>query len=190
MNEPFFVFLDRDGTIIEEKNYLARVEDIVFIAGAEKAIAQLNRAGAKVVMISNQSGVARGYFPESVVHEIFRAMQEHLAKYDAHLDALYYCPHHPDDGCDCRKPKIALLERAANNWGLPLRGAMVGDQWSDLAAARAAGIAAILVRTGYGEKIIAEGKADADFIAADLAEAAAWILSRYRRNAGSMSEKD
>ncbi len=175
--QPFFVFLDRDGTVIQEKNYLSRIEDITFIAGSEEAVARLNKAGAKVVIISNQSGVARGYFPENTVHDIHQAMQEHLAAYNAHLDAFYYCPHHPDEGCSCRKPKTAMLERAAQDLGLSLRGVMVGDQWTDLATARAAGITAILVRTGYGEKLIAEGKANADFIASDLAEAVEWILS-------------
>jgi D-glycero-D-manno-heptose 1,7-bisphosphate phosphatase len=176
---PIFVFLDRDGTVIEEKNYLSRVEDISFIAGTEKAIARLSQAGFKVVVISNQSGVARGYFPESTVRNIHQAMQEHLKEYGTHIDAFYYCPHHPDDGCPCRKPKTALLERAAQDMGLSLRGVMVGDQWSDLAAARSASLASILVRTGYGEKTLAENKIDADFVAANLAEAVEWILSKF-----------
>jgi D-glycero-D-manno-heptose 1,7-bisphosphate phosphatase len=177
---PLFVFLDRDGTVIEEKDYLDRVEEMSFIAGTEEAIARLNRAGFKVVIISNQSGVARGYFPESTVHEIHQAMQERLEKHEAHIDAFYFCPHHPDDGCACRKPKTALLERAAQDMGLCLRGVMVGDRISDVAAARAANLAAILVRTGYGENTIAENnKVEADFIAADLAEAVEWILSKF-----------
>jgi D-glycero-D-manno-heptose 1,7-bisphosphate phosphatase len=175
---PLFFFLDRDGTLIEEKNYLSSVDQIAFIAGAEQAIARLNGAGFKVVVVSNQSGVGRGFFPESTVHDIHRAIQEHLAKHQARIDAFYYCPHLPDAGCPCRKPKTALFERAAQDMELPLRGFMVGDKTSDLFAARAAGLAAILVRTGYGEKTVAEEEnLDADFIAADLAEAVEWILS-------------
>jgi D-glycero-D-manno-heptose 1,7-bisphosphate phosphatase len=170
--------LDRDGTLIEERNYLSRVEDITFIDGSEQAVARLNRAGFKVVVISNQSGIARGYFPESTVHEIHHAIQNHLAQHGARIDAFYYCPHHPDDGCLCRKPKTALLERAAQDMGLALRGFMIGDQWGDLAAARSANLAAILVRTGYGEKTASEGKIPPDFNAANFAEAVDWILSQ------------
>jgi D-glycero-D-manno-heptose 1,7-bisphosphate phosphatase len=178
---PLIVFLDRDGTVIEEKNYLARVEEMAFIPGAGAAIARLNQAGFKVVVISNQSGVARGYFPESTVHAIHDAMQKHLIRHGARIEAFYYCPHHPDDGCDCRKPQTGMLERAAQDLGLPLRGVMVGDRDSDLRAARSANLAAILVRTGYGEDTMANGEIDADFVATDLVEAVDWILSQFLR---------
>ncbi|MDZ7289879.1 MAG: HAD-IIIA family hydrolase, partial [candidate division KSB1 bacterium] len=151
--------------------------DMAFIDGAEQAVARLNAAGFKVIVISNQSGVARGFFPESTVHEIHRAIQAHLEKHGAHIDAFYYCPHHPEDNCSCRKPKTGMLEQAAQELNLPLWGFMVGDRTSDLAAARAAGLTPILVRTGYGEETLAEGNVDADFIAADLKEAVEWILS-------------
>ena len=175
---PRFVFLDRDGTLIEEKNYLARVEDIAFIFGSENAVAKLNLAGFKVVVVTNQSGVGRGFFPESAVLDIHRAMQEHLQKYHARLEAFYYCPHHPDDHCLCRKPKTAMLERAAQDFELPLRGFMIGDNLGDLQAGRAAGLTTILVRTGHGEKTLAAELVEVDLVAADIVEAVEWILSQ------------
>jgi D-glycero-D-manno-heptose 1,7-bisphosphate phosphatase len=138
--ENFFVFLDRDGTIIEERNYLSRLEDIKFFPGSETAIARLNRAGLKVVVVSNQSGVARG--------------------------------------CSCRKPRTGMFEQAACDFGGGLRGVMVGDNHGDLEAGHNAGLATVLVRTGYGERIYSEGKYQADFVAQDLTEAADWILQQ------------
>jgi D-glycero-D-manno-heptose 1,7-bisphosphate phosphatase len=129
--------------------------------------------------------VGRGFFPESAVHDIHCAIQEHLAKPQARIDAFYYCRHLPEANCPCRKPKTAMLERAAQDMELPLRGFMVGDKTSDLLAGRAAGLAAILVRTGYGEKTVLEEKnLDADFIAADLAEVVEWILSHQSDTEG------
>ena len=177
---PFFVFLDRDGTLIVEKNYLNSLTQIEFIPGSEAALARLQRAGATVIVISNQSGVGRGYFSEDFVRQTHAVLQEHLQKHGAAADAFYYCPHAPEAGCDCRKPKTGMLEKAAQDFAMSLRGYLIGDRASDVAAGQRAGLTCILVRTGYGEQTLAEGAAVADFVADDLAKATDWILQCLR----------
>jgi len=174
-----FAFLDRDGTIIEERNHLRRIEDLAFIPGSEAAIARLNQAGIRVVVISNQSGVGRGYFTEEFVRETHRFMQAHLEKHNARIEAFYFCPHLPSDNCDCRKPRTGMLERAARDFGSELRGVVVGDKPSDLEAGHNARLDAVLVQTGYGRQTLAEGKTKPDFVARDLSEAAARIVKKY-----------
>jgi len=175
---PFFVFLDRDGTLIEERNYLSKLEAVAFISGSEAAVARLNRAGVKVVVISNQSGVGRGYFTEAFVQLTHETLRAQLAEHEAHIDAFYYCPHAPEVECECRKPKLGMLEQAARDFKMELRGVMIGDRVSDLQAGENAGLLRVLVRTGYGESTIAEGKFCADFVAENLNAAVEWILDR------------
>ncbi len=156
------VFLDRDGTVIEEVNYLSRPEQVRLIPGAAEAIARANRVGAAVVVVTNQSGVARGYFPEGRVGEIHAYLSRLLAAVGARVDAFYHCPHHETEGvgayrvaCDCRKPRPGMLFAAARDLGLDLtRSWMIGDNLSDLAAGAAAGCATVLVRTGHGGKAV------------------------------------
>ena len=156
------VFLDRDGTIIEEVNYLARVDQVKLIPGAADAIARLNRAGAPVVVVTNQAGVARGYFPEERVAEIHAHLSALLAESGARVDAYYHCPHHETEGvgpyrvaCDCRKPAPGMLLAAAREWRLDLtRSWVIGDKLCDLAAGAAAGCSTVLVRTGHGAKVV------------------------------------
>ena len=155
------VFLDRDGVVIEEVNYLSEVEQVRLIPGAAEAIANLNLAGLPVVVVTNQAGVARGYFPEYRVGEIHSYLDELLAECGAWVDRYYYCPHHPEAAvaqyrmkCDCRKPMPGMLHRAATEMGIDLAGSiLVGDKASDLAAAGAAGCRSILVRTGHGGRV-------------------------------------
>jgi D-glycero-D-manno-heptose 1,7-bisphosphate phosphatase len=181
------VFLDRDGTINEEVNYLSRPEQLRLIAGAAEAIKRLKQAGLKVVIVTNQAGVARGYFSEPALQLIHLELKKMLRAQDAHLDAIYYCPHHPTAGigvykidCNCRKPKPGLLERAARELNLDLRQSfVVGDKPADLIAGGAVGCRTILVRTGYGlesEKELAGGDFQPDHVADDLLEASRWIL--------------
>ncbi|HEY4817178.1 MAG TPA: HAD family hydrolase [Candidatus Acidoferrum sp.] len=175
------VFLDRDGTIAEEVGYLNHVSRFRMFPFAAQAIRQLNRAKLPVVVVTNQSGVGRGYFPESLVGAVHELMTTQLAKQEAHIDALYYCPHKGDDACLCRKPKPGMLERAAREHCLDLpRSFVVGDRYGDVELAHRVGARAILVRTGYGEGEIqwhsAKWPAPPDFIADDLAAAAEWIL--------------
>jgi len=180
------VFLDRDGTIIEEVGYLDRPERVEFFPWTIDAIRVLNRAGLAVVLVSNQSGIARGFFTEAVVEDVHRRISEMLAAGGARIDAYYYCPHHPDGRipdlakvCDCRKPARGLVDRAVTEFGVdPHRSFVVGDRWLDVGLARAVGAKGVLVRTGYGES--EEGKPPdgvrADVVVDNLIAASSWIL--------------
>ena len=158
------VFLDRDGTINEEVGYLDRMEKLQLIPGAAEAIRWINESGMKAVVVSNQSGVARGIFDELFVAEIHARLREMLLAEGASLDGIYYCPHHPMEGrveylkiCDCRKPAPGLLLRAVAELHIdPARSYMVGDTLKDIEAGGRAGAQGILVRTGYGEEAAAE----------------------------------
>jgi len=152
---------------------------------AAAAIRRLNDAKVPVIVITNQSGVGRGYFPESLVHTVHDLMQKQLAAGKAQVDGIYFCPHTSADRCDCRKPETGLLERAAREHGLELcRSFVVGDRYGDVDLARRVAARSILVRTGYGEGEIqwhaAEWPAPPDFIADDLGAAVGWILGQIR----------
>ncbi len=158
------VFLDRDGTINEEVGYLDRMEKLQLLPGAAEAIRLINASGMKAVVVTNQSGVARGIFTESFVAETHARLREMLRAEGASLDGIYFCPHHPTEGlveylkiCDCRKPAPGMLIRAAEELRIdPLRSYMVGDTLKDIEAGAKAGAQGILVRTGYGEEAAAE----------------------------------
>ena len=180
------VFADRDGTLIEEVGYLDRVERVALYPWTADAIRALNRAGLPIVLVSNQSGVARGFFPEAVVEEVHRHMAALLGAGGARIDAYYYCPHHPDGrvaeytmACDCRKPGRGLVDRAVRDIGIePERSYVIGDRWLDVGLARAVGARALLVRTGYGlteEHRPPPGLA-ADAVVDNLVEAVSWVL--------------
>ncbi len=151
------VFIDRDGTINVEKDYLYRSEEFEFIPGVPEAIRMLNRAGWLVIVVSNQSGVARGYYTEEDVHLLHRHIAVLLAEADARVDAWQYCPHHPSGRgsyalpCRCRKPLPGMLLEAAGRFDIDLeQSVMIGDKLVDVQAGKAAGCRSILVRTGYG----------------------------------------
>jgi D-glycero-D-manno-heptose 1,7-bisphosphate phosphatase len=182
------VFLDRDGTIIEEVGYLDRAERVELYPWSIDAIRAFNRAGLAVVMVTNQSGIARGFFTEAVVDEVHRHMAEILAEGGAHIDAYYYCPHHPDGkvagyarACDCRKPGRGLVDRAVREFGVdPASSFVVGDRWLDVGLARRVGAEAVPVRTGYGmsEEHHPPDGLTADAVVDNLIAAATWILGR------------
>ncbi len=145
------VFLDRDGTICEEMGYVNHVDRLRVFPFAAEALTMLNRASIPVIVVTNQSGIARNIFPESLVHQVHRNMTEQLAADGAHVDAIYFCPHKTEDACACRKPNPGMLERAAAEHGLDLSNSwMVGDRYADLEMSYAAGGRGILVMTGYG----------------------------------------
>jgi D-glycero-D-manno-heptose 1,7-bisphosphate phosphatase len=180
------VFLDRDGTIIEEIGYLDRVDRLSLYPFSIDAIRALNRSGFRVVLVTNQSGIARGFFTEAVVDEVHRHLASLLAEGGAHIDAYYYCPHHPDGRveayarrCDCRKPGRGLVDRAVEAFGVdPTRSFVIGDRWLDVEMARAIGGRGILVRTGYGadEERRPPATLTADAIADNLIGAVGWVL--------------
>ncbi len=180
------VFLDRDGTLVEEAGYLDRIERLVFFPYSVDAVRALNRAGLAVVIVTNQAGVARGIFREEFVAEAHRHITARLDAGGARVDGFYYCPHHPEASveqyriaCDCRKPQPGLLRRAASDLGLDLsRSFVVGDRWHDLQAGQAVGARGVLVRTGYGRTEEASPKPGVAPAATvdNLIAAAAWIL--------------
>jgi histidinol-phosphate phosphatase family protein len=134
------VFLDRDGTIARDVPYCSRPEDFELLPGATEGIKLLNEHGFKVVVVTNQSGIARGYFTERTLAEIHDKMITQLAEHGAHVDAIYYCPHHPDDNCDCRKPKPRMVFQAARDLDIDLsQSYVIGDSEMDVELARQAG---------------------------------------------------
>ncbi len=140
------VFLDRDGTIIFDEGYLADASRVRLVPGAASSLRRLRERGALLIVVSNQSGVARGLIRPEQLEAVDAAMDRLLAQEGVHLDATYYCEHGPDDGCSCRKPKPGMLERAAADHGIDLtRSVMIGDKRSDVEAGRAAGCATALL---------------------------------------------
>ena len=151
------MFLDRDGTINVEKGYLHRIDDWEWVAGAPEAIMHFNQAGFKVVIVSNQAGIARGMYRAEDVDKLHSFVSDELHKIGASIDAFYYCPHHPKHGeelyCTCRKPAPGLLQRAAQDLSIDLsKSWMIGDKLIDIEAGQAVNAATILVLTGYGAK--------------------------------------
>jgi D-glycero-D-manno-heptose 1,7-bisphosphate phosphatase len=149
------VFLDRDGTINVEKNYVYRLSDWEWLPGVIEGIGRLNRAGFKVIAVSNQSGIARGYYTMRDVDELHHEINQELNRHGARIDAFYCCPHHPEFGstgkCRCRKPAPGLILDSARDMHVDLASSyLVGDKWTDIQAALATGVVPILVATGYG----------------------------------------
>jgi len=169
------VFLDRDGTIARDVHYCRRVEDFELLPTVPEAIKLLNANGFKVVVITNQSGIARGYFTDETLAQIHRKMEEELAEQGAHVDAIYYCPHHPDGGCECRKPKTALFLQAVKDLHIDIsRSFVIGDMQMDIDAGKALGCKTVLVTTGpQGRNSIIDPP---DYAADSLLEATKWIL--------------
>jgi len=183
------VFIDRDGTVIREVGYLCRPEQIEILPRVPEAIRRLRGNGYRVVLVTNQSAVARGMLKESELEEIHRLLRNELERVGAGLDGVYYCPHHPSEGvapyvihCRCRKPNSGMIERAVRDLQLDLMHSyVVGDQETDMELARRSGIKGIWLRSGDadGASIApAQKKIDCDFIARDLWDAASWILER------------
>jgi len=147
------IFLDRDGTINREVNYLSDPSQIELLPGAAETIAYWNSHNWMVVLVTNQAGVGRGYFPTSAVEAVHQKLQAVLAERGARLDGIYFCPHSTDDACSCRKPNSRLFVTASRELGIDLkRSFLIGDKLTDVMPARELGAKAILVRTGYGEE--------------------------------------
>lgn len=186
------VFLDRDGTICEEVGYMASVEQMKLIPRSAEGVRLLNRGGFKVVVITNQAGVARGFFPESVLENLHGEMERQLEEAGARVDGIYYCPHHPTEGvppylreCDCRKPATGLLRRAAAELNLDLSSSyMIGDHFSDVECGQRVGGETVLVLTGHGRETLARKDSwikPPSYIAADLYEAVQWVLRDWEK---------
>ena len=178
MNPRRFVLLDRDGTLIVERNYLSDPDQVQLIPGAAAGLRRLADRGLGLVVVTNQSGIGRGFFDATRLAEIHQRLIDVLRAEHVELDGIYFCPHHPDAACGCRKPRPALALRAAAEQGFdPARAFVVGDMASDVALGRALGATTLLVRTGHGASTLAHGEARPDHVVADLQEAAERIES-------------
>lgn len=185
------VFLDRDGTINQEVEYLYRPEDLVILPTAAQAIALLRENGFRIVVVTNQAGIARGYYTVEQMHGLHRYLNEQLEKEGAGIDHFYYCPHHPEHGigrykrvCRCRKPGTGMFEMAEKEYEIDKsRSYMIGDKRIDVEAGHNYGVKGILVGTGYGAKEREKSRARGeepfyDFYAETLMDAAKYIIER------------
>ena len=173
------VFLDRDGVLMEDSHYVGDVHRVILIPSAPAALKRLQAAGYKLLVVTNQSGVGRGYFTRSHVEQVHAHLDEQFARAGVRIDRYYVCPHHPDDNCACRKPSPKSLRDAAAEFSLDLaRCFMIGDRPSDIQTGHNAGAKTILVLTGAGQQTLAEDKVNPDHVAADLNAAADWILAQ------------
>ena len=191
------VFMDRDGCLTEEVGYVNHPSRIRLLPRTAEAVRRLNQAGVPAVMVTNQTGIARGYFSEEILHATHLRMEGELRAAGARLDGAYVCVHHPSEGeppyradCDCRKPRPGLLLRAAAELDLDLPGSvMIGDKLSDVTAGHAVGAAGVLVLTGYGRgewEYRRDGRhAKPDHVAEDLLDAVEWALARAATGAGA-----
>jgi D-glycero-D-manno-heptose 1,7-bisphosphate phosphatase len=182
------VFLDRDGTLNEEVDYVRTPDDLHLITGAGEAVRKLNDRGLVVCVISNQSGVARGYLDEKDLVAVHAKLEHDLARSGASIDRIYYCPHHPTDGippynivCECRKPKTGMLERGAVEFGIDLgHSFVVGDSIVDMQAGKTANATTVLVLTGYGTTArdqCAGNGIHVDHVAPTIVEAIDFVLN-------------
>jgi D-glycero-D-manno-heptose 1,7-bisphosphate phosphatase len=176
------VFLDRDGTLIEEVGYLDRIDRVHLFPYSIDAVRLLNRAGFMVIVATNQAGIARGFFDEAFVEATHRSLADTLAAGGARVDGFYYCPHHPEgvgayrQACECRKPQPGLLRRAAADHRIDLQQSFaVGDRAHDITAGTSVGARGVLVRTGYGDQAERSGH-DAAAVTDNLIGAVSWIL--------------
>ncbi len=183
------VFLDRDGTIIEDTGYVHERDKVRFLPGASQAIKSLNENGFRVIIITNQAGVARGYFTEEAVKEINSFVQESLANEGAFIDMIYYCPHHVEGiideykkECYCRKPNPGMIEQAVRDFDIDLKNSfVVGDHLSDVEAGRRAGCKTILIAGGHSQNKGEESLQISNYVAPDLSEAVKWLIELERQ---------
>ncbi|MEK6531428.1 MAG: HAD family hydrolase [Deltaproteobacteria bacterium] len=177
------VFLDRDGTINEDKGYIGRPEDVVLIDGVSSAIRTLNRGGIKAIVVTNQSGVGRGFFGEPDLQRVNERLRELLGKDGAFVDGVYFCPHRPDAFCACRKPGPLLAETASAEHAIDKASSyVVGDKEADIGLARNIGAKAVLVLTGHGREELNKTGISPDFVARDVLQAIDWIMQDIGRD--------
>jgi|GEM_PF-79141 histidinol-phosphate phosphatase family domain/HAD-superfamily hydrolase, subfamily IIIA len=182
------VFLDRDGTVIAERHYLSDPAGVELLPGAAEGLRRMRALGLPLVLVTNQSGVGRGYFGRDAVERVHGRLIELLAAEGVTLSAIYSCPHAPDEDCGCRKPLPGLLERAARELDLDLPSSFViGDKPCDIGLGLAVGATTLLVRTGYGEACAKDGSACPHVVAAGLAEAADHVRAALRLDPGAAS---
>lgn len=168
------VFLDRDGTLVEEVNFLSRVEDLRIFPFSKIALTRLKEAGFSLIVVTNQSGIGRGIYTEEAMHEIHRVMQADLSSI---IDEFHFCPHLPDEGCFCRKPSTGMIESALAGRAIDLENSwMIGDKRLDVETGKNAGLKTALVKTGYGLSSLDDPSVEPDIVADDLLDAVEQIL--------------
>ncbi|MEO5373338.1 MAG: D-glycero-beta-D-manno-heptose 1,7-bisphosphate 7-phosphatase [Alphaproteobacteria bacterium] len=168
-----FVLLDRDGTINVDTHYLSHPDQLVLLPGAVEGLKRMRALGLGLVVLTNQSGVARGYFDEARVGEVHDHLLRMLGEEGVTIDGVYVCPHGPHDDCACRKPLPGMIEQAAADLGfIPRDSFMIGDKVADVDLGRCVGATTFLVRTGYGAEVERKGQARADHVVDSLADAA------------------
>lgn len=177
------VFVDRDDTINRDVPYCSRPEDFELLLTVGTGIRLLNREGFKVVVITNQSGIARGYFTEEMLERIHQKMVDELAKYGAQVDAIFYCPHYPDEGCECRKPKPKLTYQAIKQLHIdPRQSFIIGDRLMDVELARTIGCKSVMIPSELGKEELKNSSVFPDYIASDFESAAKWITEQYAKS--------
>lgn len=174
--------MDRDGTVSEEIGYMYHAGLYKPFPWTGEAVRRINDSGFKAILITNQAGIGRGYFPESTVHEVHGVLDTELARWSAHLDGIYFCPHRPDAQCDCRKPRPGMILRASREMNIELSGSfMIGDRFVDVEAAHGAGVKSVLLRSGDGlnemEKFGKTSAYQPHFVADNLLHAVDSILN-------------
>lgn len=173
------VFLDRDGTLMRDLDYLNDPDKMRIYKGGFAALRSLKAGGWKLIVGTNQSGIGRGYFPRATVEAIHKRFLSLCGKNSVKIDAIYYCPHHPAAGCACRKPKPKMLYQARRKFGLDLKHCVVvGDKKCDVDWGRGVGARTVLVLTGKGRDASRGTKKNADHISRSLKDAARWILDQ------------
>jgi len=176
------VFLDRDGTLLNERGYLSDPSKMAFYPNVIKSLKSLRKAGFKLVLVTNQSGIGRGFFTEKQFRTVHHRFTSLLKKKGARIDGLYYCPHHPQAGCACRKPKTTLARKAARHLNLDLQQSyMVGDQTRDMIFAHRLGGKGILVLTGSGHRCRLPALKWASKVSSNMSTATRWILNDFRK---------
>ena len=183
-------FLDRDGVLIEDRHYLSDPNDVKLIDGAAEAVKMLREAGYTIIVVTNQSGVARGYYSESSISTIHKKIDELLKTKDAYIDKYYYCPHHSDGevaefsfDCSCRKPKTGMIEQALQDYEIDLsKSIVIGDKLSDIKLSENAGCRlGILVKTGHGKKQAEKNTDDSLIVRENILDAAKWFLEHTKK---------
>ena len=183
------VFVDRDGTLNPDVNYLSSPDAFALFPQVPESVAELNRAGLKVILVTNQSGIARGYFSLGDLDAIHAKLESDLALAHARLDDVFCCPHHPDDGCRCRKPNPGMIEQATARHAIDVsRSYVVGDQLCDVELAHRVGAKGILVMTGPRSRqslaICQANGVEMCFVASGFSDAVSWILGDWTQSSG------
>lgn len=198
MNKNIAVFIDRDGTISEEIGYVNHPDRYSLLPRSAEAIKLINDMGLKAVVVTNQAGVARGYFPEWMIKKVHDRLEELLEEKGARLDAIYYCPHHPTAGeppyradCDCRKPRTGMIDTASSDMNIDVKNSyMIGDKITDVEFGHRVGAKGIFVKTGYGrgelELFGDSWTTKPDYIAEDLLDAVSWIKAEEAKKTGKI----